>query len=86
MSALAKPMIHSSRASGDVQPINSERIINFVKLTIPPTPNSTKTAYKIVFSMDSGVSPKEVVWNYATQTRMDDDFTAIVGLVSTVTP
>lgn len=85
MSALAKPMIHSSRATGAVQPINSERIINFVKLTLPPIPNSKKTAYKIVFSMDSGTSPKEISWNYATLALMNADFTAIVAIVSTIT-
>jgi len=86
MSALVKPMIHSSRATGDVQPVNAEKIINFVKLTIPPTPNSVKTVYRIVFSMDAGMNVKQVTWEYATSILMDNDFTAIVGLVSTVTP
>jgi len=29
---------------------------------------------------------KQVTWEYATSILMDNDFTAIVGLVSTVTP
>ena len=86
MSALAKPMIHSSRATGDVQPVNAEKVVNFSKVVTPPIPNSSTTRFQINFSMEAGTGPKDIIWNYADQSNLDADFTAILGLVSTVTP
>jgi len=85
MSAITKPMIHSSRATGSQQPINAEKIIDFMELETPSI-NNQPTKFQIVFTMESGSSPKNVAWNYADQTDMNADFAAIVGLVSTVTP
>ncbi len=86
MSALAKPMIHSSRSTGDDQPLNAEKIVSFVKVTTPATPNVAKERFRINFSMEAGTGPKDIVWNYASQVDMDADYSAILGLVSTVTP
>ena len=86
MSALAKPMIHSSRATGDNQPLNAEKIVSFVKIVTPPIPNSSKSTFQINFTMEAGTGPKDISWKYADQADMDADFTAILGLVSAVTP
>lgn len=86
MSALTKPMIHSSRSTGDDQPLNAEKIVSFVKVTTPATPNVAGSRFRINFTMEAGTGPKDISWNYAIQADMDADFTAILGLVSTVTP
>lgn len=86
MSALVKPMIHSSRTTGDSQPLNAEKIVSFVKITTPPIPNGSKSTFQINFTMEAGTGPENLSWKYDTQVLMDADFTAIIGLVSTVTP
>ncbi len=86
MSALAKPMIHSSRSTGDNQPLNAEKIVSFVKVVTPPIANSSTTEFQINFSMEAGTGPGNISWKYADQADLDADFTAILGLVSAVTP
>ena len=85
MSGILLPLIYSSRATGDEQPVNVDKIVNFVKLTVPPIPNSTKTTYSIVFSMDSGMTPKTITWNFADATDRDNDFTSLLALACDVT-
>jgi len=86
MSALTKPMIHSSRAIGTVQPINAESIINFNKLDVPPRPNATATRFEITITYNAVTAPKDVKWTYDNQSDRDTDFTAMVALISTVIP
>lgn len=86
MSALAKPMIHSSRATGSEQPLNAEKIVDFTKITTPKVPNVSGDRYRINFTMEAGTGPKDISWKYKNETDMNDDFAAIVGLISTVTP
>jgi len=86
MSALAKPMVHSTRAIGTVQPINAESIINFNKLDVPPRANATATRYEITITYSTGTAPKDLKWVYANETDRNTDFDALVALISTVIP
>ena len=85
MSALAKPMIHSSRASR-FTPVNAEEVLTFEKLTATNPVGSTNAKYVINFSMKSGNAPKNIEWAYDSESDMNDDHAAILGLISTVTP
>lgn len=85
MSALVKPMVHSSRAIGNQQPVNAEKIIDFVELETTSV-NNTPTKFQLVFSMEAGTAPKSIIWNYSSKGDMNADFAGVLGLVSTVAP
>ena len=87
MSALTKPMIHSTRAIGtDANPLNAEKITSFTKLTIPKIPNGSGNTFAIVFSMEAGSNPASIEWRYDLEADRDTDFAAVLVLVSTVAP
>jgi len=85
MSALAKPMIHSSRATS-FSPVNAEEILTFEEVTVSTPVGAVAAKWVINFSMKAGNSPANVAWQYASLGAMNADYAAIVGLVSTVTP
>lgn len=87
MSALTKPLIHStSTVGGAVDPINIENIATLSKITVPDSgSNNNKPLYAISFSLrgvNSGV-PSRVDWKYATEAARDSDYDSILTLAST---
>jgi hypothetical protein len=82
MSALAKPMVHSTKTTGTVQPLNAEHIVNFNVLDVPPRANSTKTRYQITFTYNSVTAPKDIRWEYDNAVDRDADHTALIALLS----
>ena len=84
MSALAKPMFHSTKTTGTTQPINAERITNMNTLDVPPRANSGATRYVITFTYDSIAAPKDITWEYATAVDRDADFASALALISAV--
>lgn len=91
MSAITKPYVHSTLATGG-DPVEIENILTFFKRSIPTTnvmnpsnPSGTGEKHEIVF-VENSVSPgrKEIVWSYgADEAQRDADYTALLAGLST---
>ncbi len=87
MSALTKPLIHSTTTvGGAVDPINIENIATLTKITVPDTgSNNNKPLYAINFvlrGVGSG-NPTSVKWKWATESARNAAYNAIITLAST---
>lgn len=84
MSALAKPFIHTTTASSEVEPVNVENISSFAKVTVPAISSNNLGTFAINFVIrDNGVgSPNIVTWRYDDDTARDADYTSLLALVS----
>lgn len=85
MSALAKPMIHSSRATSG-ESVNVEEVLTFEKVVVTNPTGAVGSTFSLNFSMKAGSVPRNIVWAFASQVDLDADFLAVQGLISTVTP
>jgi len=85
MSALAKPMIHSTRATSGGA-VNAEEILTVEELTVNTPAGAVASTFQINFTMKDGTSPKNITWKYATVGDMNTDYAAIIALISTVVP
>jgi len=87
MSALTKPLIHSTTTvGGAVDPINIENIATLSKVTVPDSgTNNNKPLYGISFALrgvGSGV-PTRVTWKWTTDAARNTAYNAIITLAST---
>ena len=86
MSALAKPMIHTTSATVNPSPmVNAERCTSVEKVDIPAVGN-TPAKYSIVFTLAQDPQTgtvQRVEWNYATDsTTRDSDYAAVIVAIS----
>jgi len=87
MSALAKPMIQSTKVtSGASDLVNVELCSSVTKTDVPAVPGrNTKAKYQLVFqTSDDSNSPIYVVWNYDVEASRDADHVSLVALAANV--
>jgi hypothetical protein len=87
MSAIVKPMIHTTTAlTNPSEMVNIERCASISKVDTPSGPGSSKERFEIhfVLAVDprTGV-PGTVVWSYATAVARNTDYTDIIAAAST---
>ena len=78
MSAIAKPMIHSTTAKSAIA-VNIEDVSAISKFTMPAVGNRS-AKYQIIFILKNG---QKSVYTYTTSALRDTSYTAIIALVST---
>jgi hypothetical protein len=87
MSALAKPMIQSTKVvSGGSDMVNIELCSSVTKMTIPVVAGkNTKAKYQLVFhTADDSNSPIYVTWDYLLEADRDADHVSLVALAANV--
>jgi hypothetical protein len=86
MSAIAKPLIHSTTATGDADPINIEHVAAITKETVFAAENiNTSDRFNIIFKFrGENTTPQEITWRYADEATRDASYNAILTLASTL--
>lgn len=88
MSALTKPLIHSTTViSGQSDPVNIEKVSAVTTNDVEKvSTNNAAPKYEIIFHFHEAGhvgTPGTIVWRYATSTARDTAFAAILTLAST---
>ncbi len=81
MSALAKPLTHSTKTiGGDSDPINVEHILTVTPVTADNDVVNTTDKFLLIIALQGhGQHPKNVTWRYPNAVDRDADLASILA-------